>query len=51
MAEIRNYTIIFGPQHPAYRGRGPSVPDGEGLERADPVGLLHRATKSWPSKT
>lgn len=48
MAEIRNYTINFGPQHPAAHGvlRLILEMDGETVVRADPhVGLLHRATE------
>ncbi len=48
MAEIRNYTINFGPQHPAAHGvlRLVLELDGEVVMRADPhVGLLHRATE------
>jgi len=48
MAEIRNYTMNFGPQHPAAHGvlRLVLELDGEVIERADPhVGLLHRATE------
>ncbi|WP_078120533.1 NADH-quinone oxidoreductase subunit D [Thiosocius teredinicola] len=48
MAEIRNYTLNFGPQHPAAHGvlRLVLEMDGEVIERADPhVGLLHRATE------
>jgi len=48
VAEIRNYTINFGPQHPAAHGvlRLVLELDGETVERADPhVGLLHRATE------
>jgi len=48
MAEIRNYTLNFGPQHPAAHGvlRLVLELDGEVIERADPhVGLLHRATE------
>ena len=48
MAEIRNYTINFGPQHPAAHGvlRLVLELDGEVIERADPhVGLLHRGTE------
>ncbi len=48
MAEIRNYTINFGPQHPAAHGvlRLVLEMDGEVIQRADPhVGLLHRATE------
>jgi NADH-quinone oxidoreductase subunit D len=48
MADIRNYTINFGPQHPAAHGvlRLVLELDGEVIERADPhVGLLHRGTE------
>jgi NADH-quinone oxidoreductase subunit D len=48
MAEIRNYTLNFGPQHPAAHGvlRLVLELDGEVVERADPhIGLLHRATE------
>ena len=48
MAEIRNYTMNFGPQHPAAHGvlRLVMELDGEVIERADPhIGLLHRATE------
>jgi NADH-quinone oxidoreductase subunit D len=48
MAEIKNYTINFGPQHPAAHGvlRLVLELDGEVVERADPhIGLLHRATE------
>jgi len=48
MPEIRNYTMNFGPQHPAAHGvlRLVLELDGEVIERADPhVGLLHRATE------
>ncbi len=55
MAEIRNYTMNFGPQHPAAHGvlRLVLELDGEVIQRADPhVGLLHRATeKLAESKT
>jgi NADH-quinone oxidoreductase subunit D len=47
-AEIRNYTINFGPQHPAAHGvlRLVLEMDGEVIERADPhIGLLHRGTE------
>lgn len=46
--EIRNYTLNFGPQHPAAHGvlRLVLELDGEVIQRADPhVGLLHRATE------
>ena len=48
MPEIRNYTLNFGPQHPAAHGvlRLVLEMDGEVIERADPhIGLLHRATE------
>ena len=44
MAEIRNYTLNFGPQHPAAHGvlRMVLELDGEVVVRADPhIGLLH----------
>ncbi|WP_454887067.1 NADH-quinone oxidoreductase subunit D [Sphingomonas oryzagri] len=46
--EIKNYTINFGPQHPAAHGvlRLVLELDGELVERVDPhVGLLHRGTE------
>ncbi|MBL8647068.1 MAG: NADH-quinone oxidoreductase subunit D [Sphingosinicella sp.] len=46
--EIQNYTINFGPQHPAAHGvlRLVMELDGEIIERCDPhVGLLHRGTE------
>ena len=48
MSEIRNFTMNFGPQHPAAHGvlRLVLEMDGEIIERADPhIGLLHRATE------
>jgi len=45
---IQNYTINFGPQHPAAHGvlRLVMELDGEIVERVDPhVGLLHRGTE------
>ncbi|MBK6636708.1 MAG: NADH-quinone oxidoreductase subunit D [Rhodocyclaceae bacterium] len=48
MAEIKNYTINFGPQHPAAHGvlRLVLELDGEVVVRADPhIGLLHRGTE------
>ncbi|MGO3130887.1 MAG: NADH-quinone oxidoreductase subunit D [Alcaligenes sp.] len=48
MAEIQNYTLNFGPQHPAAHGvlRLVLELDGEVIQRADPhIGLLHRATE------
>ncbi|PPU76220.1 MULTISPECIES: NADH-quinone oxidoreductase subunit D [Xanthomonas] len=46
--EIRNYTMNFGPQHPAAHGvlRLILEMDGETVVRADPhIGLLHRGTE------
>jgi NADH-quinone oxidoreductase subunit D len=57
MAEtsIRNFTVNFGPQHPAAHGvlRLVLELDGEVVERVDPhIGLLHRGTeKLIESKT
>jgi NADH-quinone oxidoreductase subunit D len=55
MAEIKNYTLNFGPQHPAAHGvlRLVLELDGEVIQRADPhIGLLHRGTeKLAESKT
>ncbi len=48
MPEIRNYTLNFGPQHPAAHGvlRMVLEMDGEVIQRADPhIGLLHRGTE------
>ena len=48
MAEIRNYTMNFGPQHPAAHGvlRLVLELEGEVIQKADPhVGLLHRGTE------
>lgn len=48
MADIKNYTMNFGPQHPAAHGvlRLILEMDGEVVQRADPhIGLLHRATE------
>ena len=48
MTEIKNYTLNFGPQHPAAHGvlRLVLELDGEVIQRADPhIGLLHRATE------
>jgi len=47
-AAIRNFTMNFGPQHPAAHGvmRLVLEMDGEIIERADPhIGLLHRGTE------
>jgi len=46
--ELKNFTINFGPQHPAAHGvlRLVLELDGEVVERADPhIGLLHRGTE------
>jgi NADH-quinone oxidoreductase subunit D len=48
MPEIQNFTLNFGPQHPAAHGvlRLVLEMDGEVIHKADPhVGLLHRATE------
>ncbi len=48
MPEIQNFTMNFGPQHPAAHGvlRLVLEMDGEVIQKADPhVGLLHRATE------
>jgi NADH-quinone oxidoreductase subunit D len=48
VADIRNYTMNFGPQHPAAHGvlRLVLELDGEVVDRADPhIGLLHRGTE------
>ncbi len=48
MPEIHNYTLNFGPQHPAAHGvlRLILEMDGEVIQRADPhIGLLHRGTE------
>ena len=48
VAEIKNYTLNFGPQHPAAHGvlRLILELDGEVVVRADPhIGLLHRGTE------
>ena len=48
MSEIKNYTLNFGPQHPAAHGvlRLILEMNGEVIQRADPhIGLLHRATE------
>ncbi|MCF6775547.1 NADH-quinone oxidoreductase subunit D [Thiotrichales bacterium 19X7-9] len=47
-AEFKNYTMNFGPQHPAAHGvlRLVLELDGETIMRADPhIGLLHRGTE------
>ncbi|MFM2320351.1 MAG: NADH-quinone oxidoreductase subunit D [Thiothrix sp.] len=48
MPEIRNFTLNFGPAHPAAHGvlRLVLEMDGEMIVRADPhIGLLHRGTE------
>ena len=48
MAEIRNYTVNFGPQHPAAHGvlRLLLELSGEVVLKATPhIGLLHRGTE------
>ncbi len=47
-ADVRNFNINFGPQHPAAHGvlRMVLELDGELIERVDPhIGLLHRGTE------
>jgi NADH-quinone oxidoreductase subunit D len=47
-AQLRNFTMNFGPQHPAAHGvlRLVLELDGEVIERVDPhIGLLHRGTE------
>src|SRR5262249_52584738 len=47
-ASLRNFTINFGPQHPAAHGvlRLVLELDGEVVQRVDPhIGLLHRGTE------
>ncbi len=47
-APLRNFTINFGPQHPAAHGvlRLVLELDGEVVQRVDPhIGLLHRGTE------
>ncbi len=47
-AQIHNFSLNFGPQHPAAHGvlRLVLEMDGEIVERADPhIGLLHRGTE------
>lgn len=46
--EVKNFTLNFGPQHPAAHGvlRLVLELDGEVVQRADPhIGLLHRGTE------
>lgn len=48
MIELKNYTLNFGPQHPAAHGvlRLVMELEGETIVKADPhIGLLHRATE------
>ncbi len=47
-AQLKSFTMNFGPQHPAAHGvlRLVLEMDGEVIERADPhIGLLHRGTE------
>jgi NADH:ubiquinone oxidoreductase subunit D len=47
-ATLRNFSLNFGPQHPAAHGMLRLVLelDGEVVERVDPhIGLLHRGTE------
>ena len=46
--KVKNFTLNFGPQHPAAHGvlRLVLEMNGEIVERADPhIGLLHRGTE------
>jgi len=46
--KVKNFTLNFGPQHPAAHGvlRLVLEMDGEVVQRADPhIGLLHRGTE------
>ena len=48
MPEFQNFTLNFGPQHPAAHGvqRLQLEKDGEVIQKADPhIGLLHRETE------
>jgi NADH-quinone oxidoreductase subunit D len=48
VAEIKNFSLNFGPQHPAAHGvlRLVLEMDGEAIIKADPhIGLLHRGTE------
>ena len=48
MSEIKNYTLNFGPQHPAAHGvlRLVLELDGEVVQRADPqIALRHCSTE------
>ena len=48
LKQIKNFTLNFGPQHPAAHGvlRLILELDGEVVKRADPhIGLLHRGTE------
>ncbi len=51
VAEIRNYTMNFGPQHPAAHGvlRLVLEMDGEVIQKADPhIGFYTAGRRSWP---
>ena len=48
ISKIKNYTVNFGPQHPAAHGVLRLILEmrGERVQRADPhIGLLHRGTE------
>ena len=48
MIELKNYTLNFGPQHPAAHGvlRLVLELEGETIVRADPhIGLLHQSNR------
>ena len=48
LKKIKNFTINFGPQHPAAHGVLSFILelDGEVIKKADPhIGLLHRGTE------
>ena len=49
LKKIKNFSINFGPQHPAAHGvlRLILELNGEVVKKADPhIGLLHRGTKN-----
>jgi NADH-quinone oxidoreductase subunit D len=50
LLNLKNFTMNFGPQHPAAHGvlRLILELDGELIRKADPhIGLLHRGTKNY----
>jgi len=54
MPEFQNFTLNFGPQHPAAHGvlRLVLEMDGEVIQKADPhIGLLTAAPRSSPSRS